>query len=154
MDGTIRGLVDQNAVVIVARDLVLGIVVVGWGLQRLQNRHQNPLRFPPVSLLVTLFVIDCLLQVANPYSLGIIQSIGGLKLHLSAIPLLFIGYDVIRRREQIRALFVFLTLATLVVGLVSFVQYLGGQDWTWAHFPWNKRSYLAKYALDGKGPAD
>ena len=138
MDGTIRGLVDQNAVAIVARDLVLGIVVVGWGLQRLQNRHQNPLRFPPVSLLVTLFVIDCLLQLANPYSLGLIQSIGGLKLHLSAIPLLFIGYDVIRRREQMRALFVFLTLATLVVGLVSFVQYLGGQDWTWAHFPGTK----------------
>ena len=138
MDGTIRGLVDQNALAIVARDLVLGAVLVGWGLQRLQSRAQNPVRVPPGSLLVFLFVINCLLQVANPYSLGLIQSIGGLKLHLSAIPLLFMGYDVFRRREQLRALFVFLTLATLVAGLVSAVQYFGGQDWTWAHFPGTK----------------
>lgn len=138
MDGTIRGLLDQNAVAIVARDLVLGIILVGWGFQRLRTRSQDPLNCPPGTVLVVLFVISCLLQVANPYSLGLVQSIGGLKLHLAAIPLLFIGYDVIRRREQVRALFLFLTLASLVVGLVSFVQYLGGQDWTWAHFPGTK----------------
>lgn len=138
MDGTIRGMLNQNPVSIVARDLVLAIVVVGWGLQRLHTRSEDPLRCPPGSLLITLFVINCLLQVANPYSLGLVQSIGGLKLHLSAIPLLFVAYDVIRRREQVRALFLFLTLATLVIGLVSLVQYLGGRDWTWAHFPGTK----------------
>ena len=135
MDGTIRGLLGQNPVSIVARDLVLGIIIVGWGLQRLQTRSQDPLRCPTGTLLVALFVINCLLQVANPYSLGLVQSIGGLKLHLSAIPLLFIAHDVFRRREQVRSLLLFLTLATLVVGLVSLVQYLGGKDWTWAHFP-------------------
>ncbi len=135
MDGTIRGMLNQDPVSIVARDIVLGIIVVGWGLQRLHTRSWNPLRCPPGTLLVALFVINCLLQVANPHSLGLVQSIGGLKMHLSAIPLLFVGYDVIRRREQVRALFLFLTLATLVIGLVSLAQYVGGQEWTWAHFP-------------------
>ncbi len=139
MDGTIRGLVDQNVVAIVARDLILGSVVVGWGLQRLQTRHQNPLRCPPGTLLIALFVINCLLQIFNPYSLGLVQSIGGLKLHLSTVPLVFLAYDTLRRREQVRAFFLFLTLATLVIGLVSLVQYVQGQDWTWAHFPGTKQ---------------
>ena len=140
MDGTIRGVVGSSALSIVARDIVLGIIVVGWGAQRLQTRLQSPLRWPPGSLLVVLFVINCLLQIFNPYSLGIVQSIGGLKLHLSPIPVFFVGYDVIRRRGQVRSLFVFLTLASLVIGLVSFVQYFEGQNWTWAHFPGTKEA--------------
>ena len=140
MDGTIRGVFGGGPVLIVARDIVLGIVVVGWGAQRLQNRASNPLRWPPGSLLIALFAIICLLQFFNPYSLGLVQSIGGLKLHLSPIPLFFVAYDTIRRPAQVRALFVFLTLATLVIGLVSFVQYTQGEAWTWAHFPGTKEA--------------
>lgn len=138
MDGTIRGLFDSNPVAIVARDIVLGVIVVGWGLQRLQSRGVDPIRWPPGSLLVGLFVVNCLLQVANPYSPGLVQSIGGLKLHLAALPLLFVAHDVFRRPAQVRALLLFLTLATLVTGLVSLVQYVGGKEWTWAHFPGTK----------------
>ena len=135
LDGTIRGLLHSDAVSIVARDLVLGIIVVGWGAQRLQSRHQDPIRVPPGTLLVVLFTVNCLLQVMNPYSTGLVQSIGGLKLHLSAIPLLFLGYDVFRRPAQVRSLFLFLTLITLIVGIASYVQYIHGPNWTWAHFP-------------------
>ena len=138
IDGVIRGLLNQDPVSIVARDLVLGIIVVGWGFQRLLNRGTDPLRCPPGTLLVALFTANCLLQFFNPYSLGIVQSIAGLKLHLSAIPLVFLGYDIIRRREQVRNLFVFLTLATLVIGLLSFVQYYEGSIWTWSHYPGTK----------------
>lgn len=135
LDGTIRGLLHSDAVSIVARDIVLGIIVVGWGAQRLQNRHWDPIRVPPGTLLVVLFVVNCLLQVMNPFSGGLVQSIGGLKLHLSAIPLLFLGYDVFRRPAQVRSLFLFLTLITLIVGIASYVQYIHGPNWTWAHFP-------------------
>jgi len=138
LDGTIRGLLHSDPISIVARDLVLAVIVVGWGAQRLQNRHADPIRVPPGTLLVALFTINCLLQVFNPFAVGIVQSIGGLKLHLSAIPLLFLGYDVIRRPSQVRSLFLFLTLLTLIMGCVSYVQYAHGPDWTWAHFPGSK----------------
>lgn len=137
-DGTIRGVFHTDTISIIARDIVLGVITVGWGLQRLQNRHRDRLRWPPGIALVVLFIVNCLLQVFNPYAAGPVQSIGGLKMHLSAIPLLFLGYDVIRRPAQIRSMFLFLTLITLVVGLTSYVQYVQGPTWTWAHFPGTK----------------
>jgi hypothetical protein len=138
MDGTIRGVFDSAPVMIVARDIILGLVVIGWGLRRLQTRSIDPLRVPSISLLVTLFILNALVQVANPFSLGLVQSVAGLKLHFSAIPLLYVGFDVFRRPSQIRALFLFLTLATLVIGMVSLVQYAHGREWTWSHFPGTK----------------
>ena len=138
MDGTIRGVFDNAPVMIVARDILLGLTLVGWGLRRLQTRSLDPLRVPPVNLLIILFAVNAVLQIANPYSLGLVQSIGGLKIHLGGIPLLYLGYDVFRRRGQVRSLLVFLTLATLVIGAVSYVQYAHGRDWTWSHFPGSK----------------
>ena len=138
MDGTIRGLFGSGAFWILARDAVLLLIIIGWGVQRLRTRAKNPLRFPPGTLIVSLFVLNCLLQIANPNSLGILSSLIGLKMHLTPIPLLFIGYDVFRRREQVRVFFLFLTLATLVIAAVSVVQYLHGPGWTYAHFPGSK----------------
>ena len=135
LDGTIRGMLHSDPVSIVARDIVLGVVVVGWGTQRLQTRYQDAIRVPPGTLLVALFILICLLQMLNPNAAGLLQSIGGLKLHLSAIPLLFLGYDVIRRPAQVRSLFLFLTLMTLIMGVTSYAQYAHGPSWTWAHFP-------------------
>ena len=139
-DGTIRGLLHSDAVSIVARDIVLGIITIGWGAQRLQNRHRDPIRCPPGTLLVVLFIVNCLLQVFNPYAAGLLQSIGGLKMHLAFIPLLFLGYDVIRRPTQVRSLFLFLTLITLIMGISSYAQYAHGPSWTYAHFPGSKET--------------
>ena len=138
MDGVIRGVFDLSPVSVIARDLIMGVITAGWAMQRLQTRASDPVRWPPGSVLVALFAADCLLQVFNPYSLGLLTSLAGLKLHLLTIPLLFLGYDTFRRPEQVRAMFLFLTLATLVVGLLSLLQYVEGRDWTWAHYPGTK----------------
>lgn len=135
MDFTIRGLFGAPPLLIVARDIVLGVIVVGWAFQRMGTRIQDPLRVPPGSLLITLFIINCFVQLLNPNAVSLLQSLGGLKIHLSPIPLFFIGYDVFRRRDQVRSLFLFLTLSTFVISIVSIVQYMHGMDWTFAHFP-------------------
>jgi hypothetical protein len=139
MDGTIRGLFDSNPLTVLARDIIIFTILLGWGVRRLQTRERDPIRVPPGTVLVILFMIDCLLQVANPDSLGLLTCIGGFKMHLGYLPLLFIGYDVFRRREQIRPLLLFLTLATLIIGMVSVVQYQRGPAWTYAHFPGSKQ---------------
>ncbi len=138
MDGTIRGLFDSNLVAILSRDIVLFLVAIGWGLQRQRTLKQDPLRIPPGVLVVVMFVVTCLLQVFNPGSAGLLPTLAGLKAHLAPLCLLFIGYDVFRRREQIRAFFLFVTLATLVISLVSLVQYQQGPAWTYAHYPGTK----------------
>ncbi len=151
LDGTIRGLLHSDPVSIVARDIVLAVIVTGWGAQRIQNRQADPIRVPPGTLLVALFTINCLLQVFNPFAVGIVQSLGGLKLHLSAIPLLFLGYDVIRRPSQVKHLFLFLTLLTLIMGCVSYVQYAQGPSWTWAHFLGTQEAIGSNLSAMGQG---
>lgn len=135
MDGTIRGLFDSNPIIVVARDIVLGVIIIVWAARRLPERHTDPIRLPPGTLLVSLFAINCILQCCNPYSLGLMSNIAGLKMHLSAVPLLFIGYDVFRRSTQVRSLLLFLILATAVIGTVSVIEYLQGPSWTYDHFP-------------------
>ncbi len=153
LDGTIRGLLHSDPVSIVARDIVLGVIVVGWGAQRLQTRHLDAIRVPPGTLLVALFALNCFLQVLNPDAAGLVQSIGGLKLHLSAVPLLFLGYDVFRRPAQVRSLFLFLTLMTLIMGATSYVQYAHGPSWTWTHFPGSEDAISQNLAVTQRGPA-
>ena len=104
MDGTIRGLFGGSGVAVLGRDIVLLLVVLGWALHRIRTRVEDPLRLPPGLVLVALFVLNVLLQVANPESFGLLCSLAGLKQHLSPLPLLLLGYDVFRRREQVRAM--------------------------------------------------
>lgn len=145
MDGSIRGMFDYFAVMVIARDLILLLIVVIWIAKRLQNQARDPWRLPPTAMLIALFIINCILQIGNPYSLGLMPSLAGLKTHLSTLPLFFIGYDVFRRRGQVRSIFVFLTLATLVIALVSVVQYSHGREWTYAHFPGSKAVISQNY---------
>ena len=135
MDGTIRGVCGSSIAIILGRDIVLFVVAIGWALQRRYTALNNPLRLPPGTLLVALFVIDCLLQIANPGSAGLIPTLVGLKAHLAPLCLIFIGYDVFRRPEQVRSFFIFLTFATLAISCVSLIQYQQGPSWTYAHFP-------------------
>ena len=114
------------------------MIVLGWFLQRIVTREKDPLRVPPGTLLIVLFVVNCVIQVFNPYSLGLMSDLAGFKIHFAFLPLLFVGYDVFRRREQVRAFLIFLTLATLVISIVSVVQYYQGPGWTYAHFPGSK----------------
>ena len=138
MDGTIRGVLNAGPIGILARDIVLAIVVIGWAFRRLQTRGADPIRWPPGTYIIALFAINGVLQIMNPYSLGLMQSLAGLKVHLTPLPILFLAYDTIRRKNQVYALLWFLTLGTFVIGSVSLIQYMFGRDWTWAHFPGTK----------------
>jgi hypothetical protein len=142
MDGVIRGILGGGPVAILARDIVLAVIVICWAGRRLRTRSFDPIRVPPGGLLISLFIVECLLQIANPYSLGLLSSLAGLKVHLSMIPLLLVGYDSYRRRDQAYALVVFLSLATFVIGSLSFVEYVEGRAWTWAHFPGSSEAIL------------
>jgi len=135
IEGTMRGLFDDNVVSMAARDVILATILIGWLMQRIKTRDRDPLCAPPGSLLVSLFIIATVLQLFNPYTPGLVQSLAGLRFDLSTVPLFFIAYDVFRRPGQIRNLIVFLTLITLAIAVVSLVQYVFGREWTFSHYP-------------------
>ena len=70
MDGTIRGIFGSNLIAILSRDIVLFLIAIAWGLQRRRTFLENPLRTPPGTLIVALFVMTCLVEIANPASAG------------------------------------------------------------------------------------
>lgn len=135
MDGTIRGLLGSSSATSLARDLVLAVIISGWIVIRLRTRYDDPVRIPPATLPLALFGILCVLQIANPHAISLMNSLAALKTHLSTIPLYFFAYDVFRRRGQVHSIVLFLVLATAVIGTVSVVQYVMGREWTFAHFP-------------------
>ena len=154
MDGTIRGIFGGGIVMVAARDVVLVLILIGWGIQRSRTRIQDPIRVPPGTLLVALFVLNCLLETLNPYNGGMLRNLAGLKIHLASIPLFFVGYDVFRRRGQVRSLLLFLSLATVVVSLVSCVQYSQGKDWTYSHFPGTEHAISQDYGASAGSNLD
>jgi hypothetical protein len=137
LDGTIRGFSGMPGIA-VARDIILAIIVIGWLMQRLGNRSEDPIKVPNVTVFVVLFIFSAIIQFFNPMAIGPLTSLGGLKLHIGMIPLLFIAYDVFRKKEQVLNLVIFLVLATTCIDIVSLLQHTQGRDWTFSHYPGTK----------------
>lgn len=145
MDGTIRGLFGSSPFMAAARDIVLALIISGWIVQRLRTRFDDPLRMPPATGALALFAVLCVLQMANPYALSLMNSLGALKTHLSTIALYFFAFDVYRRRGQVYSLVIFIVLATAVIGSISMLQYVMGEGWTFEHFPGSDKILDTQY---------
>ena len=150
-DGAIRGVFNDSAVSILARDIVMAVILVGWALRRRGESPADPVLTPPVTLALALFAADCLVQFANPFNLGLLSSVAGLKAHLSAIPLFFIAYDVFREKRQLRELAIFLTIISVIGSLVMLNQYQHGREWTYAHYVGTDKAILSDMQLQKNG---
>jgi hypothetical protein len=127
VEGMLKLMSSYHPLVHIGTDIVLWSMVAAWAAIALASGRKRVPRVPFLTLLI-LHVTWVLLLVFSPYTASLFVGIASLKIHLSMIPLYFIGFmlaaDASAPGRFLRVLTLFWT-ATFVFTLL---QYAGGPD--------------------------
>ncbi len=109
----IRKYLGNNMVIYFAKDVLVGLTYLSLFIAIRRGRAK---RFhPPFLLFLSLFFWLAAIQIFNPYSPSVLYGILGMKLYFYYIPLMFVGYALIRDdRDLWRFLIMFMALAGVI----------------------------------------
>ncbi len=125
VEGLVKLLGNYHPIVHIGADIVLWAIVGVWVAKAVVERRTRLPKVPFFTVLA-LYVVWVSLLVFSPYTASPFVGLGSLKIHLSMIPLYFIGFlfashaDIPRR--FVRALTIVWTLAFAV----TLIQYVAG----------------------------
>ena len=125
VEGLLKLLSDYNRIVHVGIDIIVLAVAAAWALDAIVRRHTRLPRLPWVPLILA-YVAWIVLEVANPYSPGLIPSLAAFKTHLTMIPLYFIGAALVRDRRGLVLLLAGLSVIACVPYVAAVLQYVAG----------------------------
>ena len=125
IEGFLKLMSNYNRVVHVGLDIIVLLLAGYFVLQAVVERRAH-LDELPYTKLILVYAVWMVLQLLNPFSPGLLQSIAAFKVHLTMVPLYFIAATLFREpRDLIK--FVFgLTLIVFVPYVMSLVQYALG----------------------------
>jgi hypothetical protein len=116
----IRKYAGNNMAIYFVKDFLAGLTYVALYLAIRQGRAET--FRPRFLLLFSLFFWLAVLQVFNPYSPSVLYGILGLKIYFYYVPLIFVGYALVRNEADLRRfLLTFLILAS-VISILGIVQ--------------------------------
>lgn len=119
-----RKYLGNNMTIYFAKDVLAGLTCISL-LVSIQKGRAAAFR-PPFLLPLSFFFWLGVLQVFNPYSPNILYGLLGLKLYFYYIPLMFVGYALIRDDEDVRKFLVFNLFVASVIALLGIVQAIRG----------------------------
>ena len=125
VEGFLKLLSNYNPVVHVGIDVVVLGVAAWWALEAVLVQRTGIPRLPWVRL-IGIFAIWVLLELANPYSPGVLPSVASLKTHLAAIPLYFMVPALVKDRREVVRLLLALTLIACMPYAAALAQYALG----------------------------
>jgi len=127
----VRKYMGNNMIVYFAKDVLVGVIYMSVAAAQLRG---DALHFrPPFRWALGLFLLLGLAQVFNPGSPSLVYGLLGLKLYFYYIPLMFVGYAMLRTELDLRSfLFVNIVLAA-VISLVGILQTIVGLDFLNPH---------------------
>src|SRR5271156_2983543 len=109
-----RKYLGNNLALFFGKDLLLAFVYAAFYFELRRGREK---RFrPPFLLALSLFVWLGVLQVFNPNSPHILYGLLGFKLYFYYVPLLFVGYALVRTDRDLRK---FLVVNAVLAGLIA-----------------------------------
>ena len=125
IEGMVKLVGNYHPIVHIGVDVVLWAIVGVWVAKAiLQRRTQLP-RVPFFTVLV-LHVVWVSLLVFSPYTASIFVGVASLKIHLSMIPLYFIGFLFASSADTPRRFIRALTVVWCFAFALTLVQYMGG----------------------------
>lgn len=112
----IRKYLGNNMAIYFAKDVLAGLTYISLFVAIRRGRAK---RFkPPFLLFFAFFFWLAVLEIFNPYSPSVLYGILGMKFYFYYVPLMFVGYALIRDdRDLWRFLIAFMTLAGVISAL-------------------------------------
>jgi len=112
----VRKFLGNNMAIYFAKDILVGLVYISLFLA-IRNGRAERFR-PPFTVVLMLFVWLGVLQIFNFNSPHILYGLMGFKIYFYYIPLMFVGYALIRNDEDLRK---FLVVNGVLAGLISMI---------------------------------
>jgi hypothetical protein len=145
----IRKYMGNNMYVYFAKDVLVLVTYVSL----LSSGTRRDLRFfrPPFRYALGLFFLLALVQVFNPFSPSIFYGLLGLKLYFYYVPLMFVGYAMMRTVDDLRRFLVLTMEVAGVVAGVGILQTIFGLDFLNPHggADIEELSHLTRYTPSG-----
>jgi hypothetical protein len=110
----VRKYLGNNMAIYFGKDILVGLVYISFFAQ--VRRGREKLFRPPFMLPLLVFVWFGVIQIFNQNSPHILYGLLGFKLYFYYIPLIYIGYALIRNDEDLRK---FLVTNLVLVGVIS-----------------------------------
>ncbi|MFB3113147.1 MAG: hypothetical protein ACE10G_14045 [Gemmatimonadales bacterium] len=125
IEGLVKLAGNYHPIVHIGVDIVLWAIVGVWVARAVLQRRTRLPRVPFFTVLVLHVVWVCLL-VFSPYTASIFVGVASLKIHLSMIPLYFIGFLFASSADTPRRFIRALTVVWCFAFALTLVQYMGG----------------------------
>jgi hypothetical protein len=125
IEGFLKLLSNYNRIVHVGLDIIVLLLAGYFVLQAVVERRAH-LDELPYTKLILVYALWMVLQLLNPFSPGLTQSIAAFKIHLTMVPLYFIAASVFRNREDIIKFCFGMSLIVFVPYGMSLLQYALG----------------------------
>jgi hypothetical protein len=122
----VRKFLGNNMAIYFAKDVLAGLVYMSLFLD--VRRGRTKLFRPPFLLFLMLFLWLGVLQVFNSNSPHILYGLMGFKIYFYYIPLMFVGYALIRTDEDLRKFLVVNGLLASVIAMIGVIQAIGGRS--------------------------
>ena len=110
----VRKYMGNGLVFFFGKDILLGFVYIAFLVEVCRGREKS--FRPPFLLFLSLFIWLGVLQVFNQNSPHILYGLLGFKVYFYYVPLLFVGYALVRTDEDLRK---FLVASAAIAGVIS-----------------------------------
>jgi hypothetical protein len=122
----IRKYMGNNMAIYFGKDVLVGLIYLSLLMSR-GERETEPFR-PPFKYALSLFFLLGVVQVFNPHSPSLFYGILGMKLYFYYIPLMFVGYALMRREQDLHKFLVVNMGIAAVIAMVGIIQAIFGAD--------------------------
>ncbi len=120
----IRKYLGNNMAIYFAKDVLAGLTYISL-LLAIRRGEAKTFR-PPFLFFLSIFFWLALLQMFNPYSPSILYGILGMKIFFYYVPLIFVGYALVRDDRDLRRFLIACMLLAAVISTLGIVQAIVG----------------------------